>query len=138
MSNSLSELVDSMSGIFKYKECISCIERTKINSECRFAALKNGKLFYKCRECKKERKESINELKEKFPSIYQFRNGDLNKFVLLLRKDVYSYEYMDSWEKFDENTLPPKEPLYSNFNLEDINDEDYKHAQKVWGVSYLK
>ena len=70
MSNSLSELVDNMSGIFKYKECISCIERTKINSECRFAALKNSKLFYKCRECKKERKESINELKEKFPSIY--------------------------------------------------------------------
>ena len=38
---------------------------------------------------------------------------------------------MDSWEKFDENTLPPKEPFYSNFNLEDINNEDYKHAQKV-------
>ena len=138
MSNSLSELVDNMSGIFKYKECISCIERTKINSECRFAALKNGKLFYKCRECKKERKESINELKEKFPGIYQFCNGNLNKFILLLRKGVYPYEYMDSWEKFDENTLPPKEPFYSNFNLEDINDEDYKHAQKVWGVSYLK
>ena len=41
---------------------------------------------------------------------------------------------MDSWEKFDENTLPPKEAFYSNLNLEDISDEDYAHAQKVWDV----
>ena len=41
---------------------------------------------------------------------------------------------MDSWEKFDETTLPPKEAFYSNLNLEDISDEDYKHAQKVWDV----
>ena len=43
---------------------------------------------------------------------------------------------MDSWEKFDENTLPPKEAFYSN--LEDIIDEDYKHAQKVWNVFEIK
>ena len=41
---------------------------------------------------------------------------------------------MDSWEKFDENTLPPMEAFYSNLNLEDIIDEDYTHAQKVWNV----
>ena len=41
---------------------------------------------------------------------------------------------MDSWEKFDETTLPPKEAFYSNLNLEDIIDEDYRHAQKVWDV----
>ena len=40
---------------------------------------------------------------------------------------------MDSWEKCDENTLPPK-AFYSNLNLEDISDEDYAHAQKVWDV----
>ena len=74
----------------------------------------------------------INELIEKFPSIYQLCNGNLNKFVLLLRKDIYSYECMDSWEKFDETTLPPKENLYSILNLEDISDEDYARAQKVW------
>ena len=36
MSNSLSELVDNMPGIFKSKECKSCIEKIKINSECCF------------------------------------------------------------------------------------------------------
>ena len=53
---------------------------------------------------------------------------------MLLRKYVDPYEYMDSWEKFDENTIPPKEAFYVNLNLEDISDEDYVHAQKVWGV----
>ena len=45
---------------------------------------------------------------------------------------------MDSWEKFDETTLPPKEAFYSNLNLEDISDEDYAHAQKVWDVVEIK
>ena len=45
---------------------------------------------------------------------------------------------MDSWEKFDETTLPPKEAFYSNLNLEDISDEDYAHAQKVWDVFEIK
>ena len=51
----------------------------------------------------------VNGLIEKFPSVYQFCNGYLNKFALLLGKGVYPYEYMDSWEKFDETSLPPKE-----------------------------
>ena len=54
----------------------------------------------------------------------QKTNSDLNKFILLLRKGVYPDEYMDSWEKFDETTLPPKEVFHSNLNLEDISDED--------------
>ena len=41
---------------------------------------------------------------------------------------------MDSWEKFDETALPAKEGFNSNLNLEDISDEDYAHAQKVWDV----
>ena len=79
-------------------------------------------------------KRPINELIENFPGVYQFCNGDLNKSALLLRKGDFPYEYMDSWEKIDENTLPPKEAFYSNLNLEDISDEDYAHAQKVWDV----
>ena len=58
--------------------------------------------------------------------------------MLLLRKGVYPYEYMDSWERFDEDTLPPRKEFYSNFNLEDITDKDYKHAQKVWNALNIK
>ena len=38
----------------------------------------------------------------KFKNTYEFCNKDISKFTLLLRKGVYPYEYMDSWERFDE------------------------------------
>ena len=45
---------------------------------------------------------------------------------------------MDSSEKFDENTLPPKKYFYSNLNLEDISDKDYTHAHKAWDLFKIK
>ena len=45
---------------------------------------------------------------------------------------------MDSWEKFDETTLPSEEVFYSNLNLKDISDEDYAHPQKVWDVFEIR
>ena len=91
MPTSLSELVDNMSGNFNSIEYKSCTDNNR------------------CEECKK-----LIEGIKKFPSIYQFCKGDLNKFILLLRKGVYPYEYMDSWRRFDETTLPPNEVFYSN------------------------
>ena len=44
---------------------------------------------------------------------------------------------MDNLEKFDE-TLPDKKVFYSELNLEDIIDKDYKHAQKVFEEFRLK
>ena len=138
MSASLSDLVDNMSGIFNSIECKPCMEKIKINSECCFVELKNNRLIYRCRECKKEWKRPIEGLIRKFPSIYQLCNGDLNKFVLLLRKGVYPYEDMDNWEKYDEITIPPKEAFYSKLNLNGIRDADYAHVQKVWEVFGIK
>ena len=54
------------------------------------------------------------------------------EFELLIRKGVYPYEYMDSWERFDETELPPIENFYSSLSASSISPEDYKHAQKVW------
>ena len=45
---------------------------------------------------------------------------------------------MDSWEKFDETTLPPNDVFRSNLDVEDISNEDYAHAQKVWHVFVIK
>ena len=39
---------------------------------------------------------------------------------------------MDNWERFNETTLPNKKAFYSKLYLEDITDEDYIHAQKVF------
>ena len=84
--------------------------------------------------CTKSREELI----KKFTRIYKLCNGGLNKFVLLLRKGVYPYEYMDSWEKFDETSIPDKKAFYSELNLEGITGEDYEHAQRVWEVFGIK
>ena len=56
-----------------------------------------------------KKKISQAELIEKFPDTYQLCNKDLNKFALLLKKGIYSYKYMDSWERFKEKSLPDKE-----------------------------
>ena len=42
------------------------------------------------------------KLKERFFYKYKFSNHDNYKFILLLRKGVYPYEYVDDWEKFNE------------------------------------
>ena len=47
----------------------------------------------------------------------------------MLRKGVYPYEY---WKRFDETLLPDKEDFYSNLNMENITDDDYKHAKRIW------
>ena len=62
---------------------------------------------------------------------FKFSNHDINKFILLLRKGAYPYEYMVDWEKFDETTLPEKEEFYSNLNMEEITDADYMHGKRV-------
>ena len=45
---------------------------------------------------------------------------------------------MDSWKRFDETSLPDKKAFYSELYLEDITDDDYTHAQKVFEELKLK
>ena len=75
----------------------------------------------------------MGKLIKKIPNTYRFCNNDINKFILLLRKRVYPYEYMNSWERFDEASLPDKKAFYSEFT-----DEDYTHAQKVFEELKIK
>ena len=134
MSSSLSKLVDNLSeGIHnnKYSDCKSNLDYVRIT--------KNKKLLLKCFNCHIYYiKKFNNDLIKKLKNTYSFCNNDtsslerINKFVLLLRKGVYPYEYMDIWERFSEISLPSKEDFYSNLNMEDIGDVDYKHANNVF------
>ena len=75
--------------------------------------------------CKKNYSNKIDEeLKKRFKNALKFSNNVINKFIFLLRKGVYPYEYMEEWEKFNEAALPKKEEFYSNLNIEDITDAD--------------
>ena len=45
---------------------------------------------------------------------------------------------MDNWERFDEISLFNKESFYSNLNMENIDDSDYRHGNKVFKRFKLK
>ena len=53
-------------------------------------------------------------------------------------KGVCPYEYMDSWGRFDETSIPPKEAYYSELNEEVISDADHTHVQRVLEVFEIK
>ena len=134
MSSSLPKVVDNLSdGIYNNK-CSDC----KSNLDC-VRITKNKKLLLKCFNCNNYYKKKFNnDLIKKFKNTYSFCNNDtssserINKFVLLLRKGVYPYEYVDNWERFSEISLPSKKDCFSNLNIEDINDIDYRHANNVF------
>ena len=105
---------------------------------CEFIGFKNGRLNYKCKECKKSCTKLTTESIKNFPTLYKFYNGDLDKFFLVLRKGANPFEYIDSRKKFNENTIPPKEAFYSELNLEGINNEDHEHVKKVWEAFEIK
>ena len=85
---------------------------------------------YKC--WNKIYQQKFNEnFKENFFNTYKFCNHDNNKFILLLRKSVYSYEYIDHWEKVNKISLPEKEDVFSQLNMENITDADYAHAKRI-------
>ena len=45
---------------------------------------------------------------------------------------------MDNWERFDETSLPNKESFYSNLNMENIDDIDYRHGNNAFKRFKLK
>ena len=59
-------------------------------------------------------------------------------FAMAILINVYPYEYIDSWEKFNKTSIPPKEAYHSELKEEDIRDADYEHDQKVWEVFKVK
>ena len=60
-----------------------------------------------------------------------FRNEQLQ---VMKQKNFYPYDYMDSFEKFNEKQIPKKEDFYSLLNNEYISDEQYKRIQNVWST----
>ena len=54
------------------------------------------------------------------------------KLSLMSQKGVYPYDFMDSFEKFDQMELPTKDQFYSILNDQHITNDEYDHAKKVW------
>ena len=127
MATSLSKLVENLTDNIHNDNCIKC------KSNLCFVRAMNETLLFKCIDCEKEYEKEINkELVERFANTYKFCNTDINKFIMLLRKGVYPYEYMDGWNKYNEKLIPRKELFYSNLTLENISEVDYMHANNVF------
>ena len=68
--------------------------------------------------------------REAFPNLEQFR--------LIKRKGVYPYDYMDSFERFSEKSLPAREDFYSILNDVNISESDYSQAKEVWSAFQIR
>lgn len=129
MQRSLSDLVDNLAGTnaegVKCERCRGEMEFVEINAD--YIAK------FECINCYYTAKRQLDEddLKKRFSNTYRYC-GDDECFRLMLRKGVYPYEYMDSFDRFDKMELPTQERFYSNLNLSDISRKDYMHAQRVW------
>ena len=127
MSTLLSKLVDNLSEEIHNNRCVDC------KSFLNYIKNKDKKLILRCISCKKNYEKDFNkELIKRFANTHNFCDNDLNKFILLLRKGVYPYKYMDNWERFDETSLPDKESFYSSLNMENVDDIDYRHGNNVF------
>lgn len=82
--------------------------------------------------------ESITKMKNLFKNTYNFFKRKyplLNEnlfFKYLTRKGVYPYQYMDSFEKFKETSLPSKDAYKSDLTGEDISNDEYQFAKDMW------
>ena len=74
--------------------------------------------------------------KELFKYTSEEFTGD--KLSLMSQKGVYPYDYMDSFEKFDQTELPTKELFYSVLNDQHTTNEEYDHAKQVWETFDIK
>ena len=121
MSISLSSLVDNLSeGIHDNGKC------TKCNSSLEYISIsKESRLLFECFDCKKRYTRKFDKkLTKNFKNTYNFCNGDIDTFMLLLGKVIYPYEYMNDWSRFDEEQLPDESDFYSGLNMEEISGID--------------
>ena len=123
MASSLSNHVNNVSeGIHRIKckyvhddkKCETCgIKYEYCDCFLEYINFKDNLIEYKCLCCNKS-------YQHKFDKKLKIFNHNDNKFILFLWKDVYPYEFLDDWEKFNETPLPEKEDFYSHLNMEDI------------------
>ena len=133
MSISLLSVIDNLSNGFHCDKCIDC------KPFLDYMITQDDKLIFRCFECKKcYQKNFIKDLINRFSNTYEFCNKDINRFTLLLRKGIYPYEYIDSWERFDETSFLDKVASYSSLNMEGITSVDYRHAKRVYKEFKLK
>ena len=84
---------------------------------------------------------SLDKLVSNLPKddlIYTSKAFKGKRLDLMSQKGVYPYDYMDSFEKFNEKELPTKDQFYSILNDQHITDDEYNHAKEVWNTFMIR
>ena len=74
----------------------------------------------------------VNNLGKGGHQFFGFENYSSHRCRLLIRKGIYPYEYMDSWDRLKETGLPGIKRFYSNLSMSGVSDTDYEHACSIW------
>ena len=125
LTASLDTCVNNLSGLFE------CNCKNKNNQAVKLSH-NDTNIISKCKTCLKRTNHNIETLNGMFQFTKKISNRNIDKFMLLLRKGVYPYEYMDSFDKFKETEWPSQEKFNSSFRNTKITYNDYKHAKNVW------
>ena len=81
--------------------------------------------------------QSLRKTDESQFKLLQTKMGSLypnTDFKLLLRKGVFPYEYLDSFNKFTEPQLPPRASFFNTLRGEECSEKDYAYANRVWAA----
>ena len=84
---------------------------------------------------------SLDKLVSNLPKedlIYTSKVFKGKRLDLMSQKGVYPYDFMDSFEKFNQRELPTKDQFYSILNDQHITDDEYDRANKVWNTFMIK
>ena len=120
MASSLDKLASNLCGTsgIHCDKCKDNMELINISSDY-IASLGCDKYW-----TKKTKDLGEDVLKKNLNHTSRFLGCD-EKLRLMIRKGVYSYEYMNDWENFEETNLPRKDAFYNRLNMKGINDQDY-------------
>lgn len=75
--------------------------------------------------------KNIDDLRNTFKNVSNHFKDD-EQFTLMIEKGVYPYEYIDSFNKLSETSLPFIDKFYSKLNGSTISYKDYLRANFVW------
>ena len=76
----------------------------------------------------KSNSENLEQIFKHFFSEFD-RKGDAH---LLLQKNAFPYDYLDSETRFEETEFPPIECFYSSIKQEGISQKQYDHARHIY------
>ncbi|XP_023311415.1 uncharacterized protein LOC111692008 [Anoplophora glabripennis] len=79
--------------------------------------------------------DTLSSYLTEFPNLKsEFSELADDEFTLLTKKGEYPYDFMDSFAKFNIQSLPEQPHFYNRLEDKNISSKQFAHAQKVWNT----